>query len=139
MGGNCNMTKVEYFKLEESAARPGKYTICMDFEKLPPMRTNGSYNILFARLMNLSYAQYLRFCRDMIGAEISGKNTVYPVAYFSKTINTVAFVRLLNSRMNLVMWEREHPNWREHQEYLKQKEKEKQVRKEAWINNVSNS
>lgn len=132
------MIKVEYFKLEESPYRPGKYTISIDFDKLPPMSTNGSYNILFARLMNLSYAQYLRFCRDMLGAELAGKEHIYPVAYFTKTVNTVAFVRLLNSRMNLIMWEREHPDWREHQEYLAQKEKEKQIRKEA-SKNVSNS
>lgn len=132
------MIRVEYFKLEESPYRPGKYTISIDFDKLPPMNTSGSYNILFARLMGLSYAQYLRFCRDIVGAELTGKGHVYPVAYFSKTMNTVAFVRLLNSRMNLIMWEREHPDWREHQEYLAQKEKEKQARKEA-AKNVSNS
>lgn len=132
------MIKVEYFKLEESPYRPGRYTITIDFDKLPQMYTSGSYNILFARLMNLSYAQYLRFCRDMIGAEITGKNHIYPVAYFAKTPTTVAFVRLLNTRMNLIMWERKHPDWREHQEYLVQKEKEKQARKEA-TKNVSNS
>jgi hypothetical protein len=123
------MTKVEYFKLEESPYRPGKYIISINFDKLPPMYTSGSYNILFARLMGLSYAQYLRFCRDMLGADLTGKKHIYPVAYFAKTVNTVAFVRLLNSRMNLIMWEREHPDWREHQEYLTQKEKEKQARK----------
>lgn len=131
------MIKVEYFKLEESPYRPGKYTITIDFDKLPQMSTTGSYNILFARLMNLSYAQYLRFCRDMIGAELVGKGHIYPVAYFSKTINSVAFVRLLNTRMNLIVWEREHPDWREHQDYLAQKQAEKQARKEA--KNVSNS
>lgn len=121
------MIKTEYFKLEESSSRPGKYVITIDFDKLPPMRTNGSYNILFARLMGLSYAQYLRFCRDIIGGEIVGKRTIYPIVYFSKNINSVAFVRLLNNRMNLIMWEREHPDWREHQDYLTQKEAAKHV------------
>jgi hypothetical protein len=133
MGGNRDMIKKEYFKLEESASRPGKYVIIANFDNLPAMTTTGSYNLLPARLMNLTYAQYLRMCRDIIGAEIGGKRSVYPVAYFSKTVNTVAFVRLLNTRMNLVMWEREHPDWREHQEYLAQKEKEKEAR------NVPNS
>ena len=53
-------------------------------------------------------------------------------------MTTNAFVRLLNSRMNLVVWEREHPDWREHQDYLAQKEKEKQAQKEA-TKNVSNT
>ena len=116
------MTKVEYFVLEESPYRPGKYTIRLNFDNFPSqLSTEGSFNILPARLMNLSYAQYLRFCRDMVGGEIVGKNSTYPVPYFDKTMTTNAFVRLLNSRMNLVVWEREHPDWREHQEYLSQK------------------
>lgn len=132
------MNKVEYFRLEESPYLPGKYTIKINFDKMPEMITKGSFNILFARLLNLSYAQYLRFCRDVIGAEIIGKQQMYPVAYFNKTLDTLAFVRMLNMRMGLVIWEREHPDWREHQEYLAQKEKEKQARKEA-SKNVSNS
>lgn len=115
------MIKVEYFTLEESPYRPGRYTIRINFEKLPQMSTTGSYNILFARLMNLSYAQYLRMCRDLFSADIVGKDSLYPVAYFVKNIHVVSLVRLLNSRMNLIMWEREHPDWREHQEYLEQK------------------
>lgn len=125
------MIKKEYFKLEESASRPGKYIIVANFDNLPAMTTTGSYNILPARLLNLTYAQYLRFCRDIVGGEIGGKNSIYPVAYFTKSMTTNAFVRLLNGRMNLIMWEREHPDWREHQEYLEMKDKERQMRREA--------
>lgn len=133
------MTKVEYFVLEESPSRHGKYTIHLNFDKFPSqLSTSGSFNLLPARLLNLSYAQYLRFCRDIVGGEIAGKNTIYPIVYFNKTMTTNAFVRLLNSRMNLVVWEREHPDWREHQDYLAQKEKEKQAQKEA-TKNVSNT
>lgn len=117
------MIKKEYFFLEESPYHPGKYTICLNFDNLPEMRTSGSFNLLPARLLNLSYAQYLRFCRDIVGGEIIGKNNIYPVAYFKKTITTNAFLRTLNSYMALVMWEREHPDWKEHQEYLAEKEK----------------
>jgi hypothetical protein len=125
------MNKVEYFTLEESASRPGRYILRINFDKLPPMSTEGSYNILPACLLNLTYAQYLRFCRDIVGGEIGGKNSIYPVSYFTKSMTTNAFVRLLNSRMNLIMWEREHPDWREHQEYLEMKDKERQMRREA--------
>ena len=62
------MIKVEYFTLEESPYKPGKYTLRINFDKLPEMRTTGSFNLLPARLLNLSYAQYLRFCRDIVGA-----------------------------------------------------------------------
>lgn len=122
------MKKIEYFVLEESPTRPGKFTISLKFDRFPSqLRTSGSYNILPARLLNLSYAQYLRFCRDIVGGEIVGKRAIYPVAYFTKSVTTNAFLRLLNSRMNLVVWEREHPDWREHEEYLKQKEAAKHV------------
>lgn len=133
------MIKKEYFRLEESPSRPGKYTITPVFENFPKMSTSGSFNLLPARLMNLSYAQYLRFCRDILSGEIVGKGHIYPIAYLSKTQNTVAFVRLLNSRMHLVMWERENPDWREHQQYLEKREEEKQARKEALKNNVSDN
>lgn len=116
------MTNVKYFILEECASHPGKYIIRPDFSKLPKMSTEGSFNLLPARLLNLSYAQYLRFCRDIVGGELSGKRNVYPIVFFEKNAKTNILVRLLNSCMNLVIWEREHPNWREHQEYLKQKE-----------------
>jgi hypothetical protein len=75
----------------------------------------------------------------MLGGEISGKNNVYPIVYLPKNMNTVAFIRLLNNRMNLVMWEREHPDWREHADFVAQKEKEKAARREACKKNVSNS
>jgi hypothetical protein len=122
------MTKVEYFILEESVYHPGKYSIALNFDNFPSqLRTTGSFNILAARLFNLSYAQYLRFCRDMVGGELVGKNSIYPGVVFNKTMKVNALVRLLNSRMNLVVWEREHPDWREHQEYLAQKEGVKNV------------
>ena len=125
------MTKKEYFYLEESPYHPGKYTLRINFDVFPsPMTADGSFNILPARLLGLSFAQYLRFCRDIVGGEVIGKKQMYPTPYFSKTVTTNAFVRLLNSRMNLVIWEREHPDWREHQEYL--------AKKEA-LRNVSNS
>lgn len=128
MGGDSNMTRKEYFFLEESPYQPGKYTLRINFDFLPEISTKGSFNILAARLLNLSYAQYLRFCRDVLKAEIIGKNELYPVAYFSVSMETNAFVRLLNSRMYLVLWERENPNWREHQKFLEAKKAEKEIK-----------
>lgn len=120
------MIKKEYFVLEESPLVPKKYLIKPVFENFPSLSTTGSYNVLPARIFGLSYPQYLRFCRDIIGADIIGKNHVYPVAYFKKTINTNAFLRLLNSYTNLIFWEKEHPDWEEHENLIKQHEKQRQ-------------
>ena len=93
------MTK--YFYLEESPSHPGKYKVTMNFDALPGIRTAGSYNLLPARLLCLSYAEYLRFCRDQLGAEIIGKKSMYPVAYFSDIKSAEGLVNTLNSRMTL--------------------------------------
>ena len=103
------------------------------------MPKNESYNVLFARLMNLSYAQYLRFCRDILDAELVGKNKIYPIPYFVKNPKTVAFVRMLNTEMNLIMWEREHPDWMKNIEYINQKTTERIKIKEKVLKNVSDS
>lgn len=110
------MIKKECFTIEESATNPGKWMITPVHENFCLKHTEGSFNIICARLMNLSYAQYLRFCRDMVGGEIVGKGHKYPVVYFSRGERLQAFVRLLNTRANLVLWEKENPDWKEHQE-----------------------
>lgn len=99
----------KYFSYRESPYHPGLYSITPNFELLPLKHSRGSYNILCARLMNLSYAQYLRMCRDILGAEIIGKNRLYPVAYFKRSNLLIQFIKLLNARAELAMYEREHP------------------------------
>jgi hypothetical protein len=99
----------KYFTYEESPYHSGLYTITPNFDLLPLKYTTGSYNILCARLMSLSYPQYLRMCRDILGAEVIGKNSLYPVAYFKRDNSFIQFIKLLNARAELAMYEREHP------------------------------
>ena len=115
------MKKVKVFYRDESASHPGKYMIREDLEKFYLNYTEGNYNVIQARLMGLTYAQYLRMCRDCFGAEIIGKGSTYPVPYFklSKELNDL--IEQLNARANLVLWEREHPDFEEHAEYVKEK------------------
>ena len=121
------MKKIKCFVREESPYYPGKYTIKPIHENFHLEYTEGSFNVICARLMNLTYAQYLRMCRDCFGAEIIGKGSKYPVAYFklSQELNTL--IDQLNIRANLVLWEREHPDHKEHaQAVLEHKQGEKQ-------------
>lgn len=131
------MKKVKVFELEESPYNPGYYMIAVKHENFFLSKARGSYHIIQARLMNLSYAQYLRMCRDVCGATIKGKNSMYPVAYFKKGEAVDKLISLLNSRANLVLWEREHKDWEQHQDYLKDKEEQKKKLKEL-SKNVSN-
>lgn len=112
------MKKIKCFTREESSSQPGKYIIKPIHENFHLDSTNGSFNVICARLFGLSYANYLRMCRDCFGAEIIGREKLYPVAYFklSKELNDL--IEQLNVRANLVLWEREHPNFEEHVKYV---------------------
>lgn len=98
----------KYFYLSESPSNKGKYLITVDSEDLPfKSGMIGSYNVLVARLLNLSYAQYLRFARDILGAELVGKNFTYIIPYYKRSNELDQFIILLNKRMELVLQERE--------------------------------
>ena len=115
------MKKIKVFSREESASYPGKYIIRVDLDKFHLDYTEGSYNIIGARLMGLTYAQYLRMCRDIYGAEIIGKGSNYPYPIFKLSKGLEDLIEQLNSRANLVLWEREHPDFEEHAQYVKEK------------------
>lgn len=114
------MKKIKVFSREESVSYPGKYIIRVDLDKFHLDYTEGSYNVICARLMGLTYAQYLRMCRDCFGAEIIGKGSVYPVAYFKLSEKLKDLIEGLNARANLVLWEREHPDFEDHAAYVKE-------------------
>ena len=100
----------KYFYLEESPIYKDKYIIRLNHDKfLFPTGTSGSYNVFIARVLNLSYADYLRYSRDRLGAELVGKQSRYVVAYYDKNQTTEAFVKLLNKRMEYIMHEHSFP------------------------------
>lgn len=115
------MKKIKVFYRDESASYPGKYMIRADLDKFHLYSTNGSYNIIGARLMGITYAQYLRMCRDIYGAEIVGKGSSYPYPVFKLSKGLEDLIEQLNSRANLVLWEREHPDFEEHAQFVKEK------------------
>ena len=115
------MKKIKVFYRDECPNQPGRYMIRADLDKFHLEYTEGSFNIIGARLMGLTYAQYLRMCRDEFGAEIIGKGDLYPVAYFKLSRGLNDLIDQLNARANLVLWEREHPDFEEHAEYVKEK------------------
>jgi hypothetical protein len=121
MEGVGSMTKVKVFYRDESDTQPGKYMIRVDLEKFYLYSTEGSYNIVGARLFGLTYAEYLRMCRDVYGAEIIGKGSTYPYPVFKLSKGLEDLIDQLNARANLVLWEREHPDFEEHVAYVKEK------------------
>lgn len=93
----------KYFFKEMSSEYLGKFIIKMDLDEFPNIRTLGSYSIMPARLMNLTYANYCRMCRDLFGAEIRGKNKLYPTVYFNDDESLAAILKLLNKKMEMIM------------------------------------
>ena len=100
------MRIIKIFSYEESPYHSGKKVITVNHDKFYLNGTKGSYNIIQARVMGLSYAQYLRMCRDIYGAEIIGKKSMYPVAYFSNTNAIEDIVKQLNLRATLILTKR---------------------------------
>jgi hypothetical protein len=115
------MKKVKCFIKDESATHPGKWIVRPVHENFHLGKTTGSYNLIYARLLGLTYAQYLRMCRDCFGAEIIGKGSMYPVAYFKRSKELDALIEFLNVQASAVLWEREHPDFEEHAAYVKEK------------------
>ena len=97
------------FEIKE--ALNGKYMITPIHDNFFLESTEGSFNIIGARLFNLSYANYLRMCRDIYGAELYGKNTIYVVPYFKeKSGKTKELLEELNNRANEVLKNRNKNN-----------------------------
>lgn len=85
---------MNYFWLDETPN--GKLIIRPVYEKFPIHHFRGSYGVLPARVTGLSYANYLRLCRDEGGAELIGKGHLYPVPYFTKGEKASTFLAELN-------------------------------------------
>lgn len=99
-----------YFFLDETPLYKNKYVIRFNVDlKYFPNGTTGSYNVFMARLLNLSYAEFLRYCRDKLGAEIIGKGNRYVIPYFTNTPEVQLLVRLLNVRMAYIINEHDFP------------------------------
>jgi len=96
------------FYLDSTPTMPGKYVIRVDHEKFHCKGTVGSYQLLGARLFGISFANYLRLCRDEFGAEIYGKGTAYPVPYFNNDVRANNLIKMLNKLASIVEWERTH-------------------------------
>ena len=67
-----------------------------------------SLQIFPARLLGLSYPQYLKTCIEDLNAEIVLKDTV-PIPIFEKNKLSELFTRILNARLGYIVFEKNHP------------------------------
>ena len=94
-----------YFWVDESVLCPGRYYIALNHEKLRILSCRGSCNIICARVIGLSYANYLRFCRDVYDGEIRGKNTGYPIVVFYDKKKAEELAEFLNKQVKHIILE----------------------------------
>lgn len=100
----------KYFYLDESPVYKERYVLRANFDLCKfTGYTRGSYGVFPARLLGVSYATYLRYCRDVLGADLVGKNARYVTPYFMDTEEVKTFVKLLNLRMEYVLDLRRNP------------------------------
>lgn len=104
------MVTKKVFYYEESPYHPGYYLIRAKQEENHINYTEGSFNLLPARFLGLTYASYLRMCRDIFGATLIGKNEKYPVPYFKLSEQLVTLVKVLNTAATSAIFEFEHPD-----------------------------
>jgi len=104
MEGNNDVMNIFYIE-----DRGDKFLVKVDLSKtcFDTSKITGSWAVFEARVMGLSYANYLRMCRDEFGAKICGKNCLYPVAYFDNTDKVKKLIKFLNKRAAIATLEKE--------------------------------
>ena len=74
--------------------------ICMEtYFKNTDIKT--TWNILFARIFNLEYADFLRMVRDLYGATLAGKTGGYIYFYFEDKSMCQKFINELERKFDL--------------------------------------
>lgn len=99
----------KYFYLDDIPGQPNVYAIRLNHDEFPfKTPVNGSYNIIMARLCGLDFADFLRMCRDILGANLIGR-VGYSYPTFKRTKEVEAFIKFLNARAEYALYCRKHP------------------------------
>ncbi|MDV3427015.1 MAG: hypothetical protein LIR50_07495 [Bacillota bacterium] len=85
----------QYFLFRETSNKG--WTICPNYDLLGANYLRGSYFVLAARFMGISWPNWLRLCRNN-GARLYGKNSLYTTAIWEKPNQD--FLDSLNKRVN---------------------------------------
>lgn len=94
---NGNHRERPFYLLERPNA-PGSYIISNHFDEIQgaPL-CPGSYQVLEAELMGMSFEEFVKFCQECLGAKhVVLYGSRYGSLYFSKTDNVEKFVEIMN-------------------------------------------
>ena len=87
----------QYFIFRETSNKG--WMICPNYDALGTTSINGSYTVLAARFMGISWPNWLRLCRNN-GAQLYGKNSLYTTAIWKEP--NQHFLSTLNERVNKI-------------------------------------
>ena len=100
------MSKKFFTYTETIEGNPDRVLIVpKDYDTFPfNVENGGSYNLAPARVLGLSYPEYLRFIRQAFYDDVSieGKKGL-PVAYWRKGKELYTFIDLLNAKLDLAI------------------------------------
>ena len=94
-----------YFNIEQSPySKNNEYCIRLKENGMKyflPMK--GSFSVLYARLMGLTYPDFLCMISARYGARIVGKNNLYPSIYFQTEQDAKNLAQELDKRLLYVL------------------------------------
>lgn len=77
------------------------YIISNNFDQIVMPMIDTSYQLLQARLINMTYKEYLNFCKYSLGAEvIKRSNQKWAFVHFKDTPDVRRFIDVLNQKFD---------------------------------------
>lgn len=77
------------------------YVISNNFDQIVMPMINTSYQLLQARLVGMTYQEYLDFCKYSLGAKVIKRpNQRWAFIHFKDTSDTKKFVEILNNKFD---------------------------------------
>ena len=87
------------FFIEECPWDLDTCVICNNFDKIEMPIISTSYQLLQARLVGMTYKEYLDFCKNSLGAKVMKQpNQKWAFIHFKNTADTRKFVDVLNQK-----------------------------------------
>lgn len=87
------------FFLDQIPWSEDEYIISNHFDEIEMPMIKTSYQLLQARLVDMTYKEYIDFCRDSLGAKVMKKpNQKWTSIYFEDTAKVRKFIEILNKK-----------------------------------------
>ena len=94
---------MKHLYIDENPYYNGTYLLIFKTNEYGWGKLSGHMGILGARLLQIDYVDYLRYCRDYYGAKIMGKKNAVPYLVFTDKKLVEKLGRILDSRLDIIL------------------------------------